>query len=211
MSNPRIHFAVAVLAGVLMAVQVRQPAAPSAVVNGLQMSVSHDDAAPGPDKTLYFTVTFRNTRPQGIIITPGTTYNCGHEGSKTQFVKMNLTDASGVPHRHLEFLGSGPPYEGGLCAGRIDFFEVTLKSGEAVTLPLDLAKYLDLSNSKQYDQAHFHAGTYSLQMELTGPPMRYVDGRPTPPGVWVGTVTSNILQVHFDTEFAALVSDLPEQ
>jgi hypothetical protein len=97
MSNPRIHFAVAVLAGVLMAVQVRQPAAPSAVVNGLQMSVSHDDAAPGPDKTLYFTVTFRNTRPQEIIITPGTTYNCGHEGSKTQFVKMNLTDASGVP------------------------------------------------------------------------------------------------------------------
>jgi hypothetical protein len=211
MSNPRIHFAVAVLAGVLMAVQVRQPAAPSAVVNGLQMSVSHDDVAPGPDKTLYFTVTFRNTRPQGIIITPGTTYNCGHEGSKTQFVKMNLTDALGVPHRHLEFLGSGPPYEGGLCAGRIDFFEVTLKSGEAVTLPLDLAKYLDLSNSKQYDQAHFHAGTYSLQMELTGPPMRYVDGRPTPPGVWVGTVTSNILQVHFDKEFAALVSELPEQ
>jgi hypothetical protein len=211
MSNPRIHFAVAVLAGVLMAVQVRQPAEPSAVVNGLQMSVSHDDTAPGPDKTLYFTVTFRNTRPQGIIITPGTTYNCGHEGSKTQFVKMNLTDASGVPHRHLEFLGSGPPYEGGLCAGRIDFFEVTLKSGEAVTLPLTLAKYLDLSNSKQYDQAHFHAGTYSLQMELTGPPMRYVDGRPTPPGVWVGTVTSNILQVHFDKEFAALVSDLPEQ
>jgi len=210
MSNPRIHFAVAVLAGVLMAVQVRQ-LAPSAVVNGLQMSVSHDDAAPGPDKTLYFTVTFRNTRPQGIIITPGTTYNCGHEGSKTQFVKMNLTDASGVPHRHLEFLGSGPPYEGGLCAGRIDFFEVTLKSGEAITLPLDLAKYLDLSNSKQYDQVHFHAGTYSLQMELTGPPMRYVDGRPTPPGVWVGTVTSNILQVHFDKEFAALVSDLPEQ
>jgi hypothetical protein len=210
MSNPRIHFAVAILACVLMAVQVRQPA-PSAVVNGLQMSVSHDDAAPGPDKTLQFTVTFRNTSPQEIIITPGTTYNCGHEGSKTQFVKMNLTDDSGVPHRHLEFLGSGPPYEGGLCAGRIDSFEVTLKSVEAITFPLDLAKYLDLSNSKQNDQAHFHAGTYSLQMELKGWPMRSVDGRPAPQGVWVGTVTSNILQVHFDREFAAPVSDLPEQ
>jgi hypothetical protein len=62
---------------------------------------------------------------------------------------------------------------------------------------LDLAKYLDLSNFKQYDQAHFHAGTYSLQMELKGWAMRSVDGRPTPQGVWVGTVTSNILQVHF--------------
>jgi hypothetical protein len=208
MSNPRIHLAVAILSCVWMALQVGHPA-PSAVVNGLQMSVSHDDAAPEPDKTLQVTVTFRNTSPQEIIITPGTTYNCGHEGSKTQFVKMNLTDASGVPHRHLEFLGSGPRYEGA-CAGRIDSFEVTLKSGEAITLPLDLAKYFDLSNSKQYDQAHFHAGTYSLQLELKGP-MRSVDGRSTPQGVWVGTVTSNILQVHFDKEFAAPVSDLPEQ
>jgi hypothetical protein len=158
-------------------------------------------------------VTFRNTSPQEIIITSGTTYNCGHEGSKTQFVEINLTDASGVPHRHLGFLGSGPPYEGGLCAGRLDPFEITLKSGEAITLPLDLTKYLDLSNSKQYDQAHFHAGTYSLQMELKGwpRPMWSVDGSPTPQGFWIGTVTSNNLQVHFDKEFAALVSDFPKQ
>jgi hypothetical protein len=209
MSKPRIHFAVAILACALMAKQVRP--APSLVVNGLQMYISHDDAAPGSDKAFDFTVTFRNTSSQEITITPGTAYNCGHEGSKTDLVKMNLTDASGVPHRHLEFLGSDPPYQGGLCAGRIDLFEVTLKPGEAITLPLELTKYLDLSDSKRYDQTDFHAGTYSLQMELTGWPMRSVDGPSAPRGFWVGTVTSNILQVHFDKEFAALVSDLPRQ
>jgi hypothetical protein len=199
MSNSRNHIAVAILACALMAVQVRQP---SAVVNGLQMSVSHDGAATGPDKYLQFAVTFRNTSSLEIIITPGTIYNCGHEGSKTQLVRMSLTDASGVLHRRLEFLGGGPPYPA-VCAGRIDFFEVTLNPGESITLPLDLTKYLDLSNSKQYDQAHFHAGTYSLRMELTGPPIRYVDGLSTPPGVSIGAVTSNVLQVHFDKEFAA--------
>ena len=206
MSSQRIHLAAAILAYALMAARITQPA-PSVVVNGLQMSVSHEDAAPGSEKALQFTVKVLNTNSQEILITPGTTYNCGHEGSKTDLIKINLTDASGVPHRHLEFLGSGPPYPL-FCAGRIDFFEVTLKPGESVTLPLDLTKYLDLSNSKQYEQAHFHAGTYSLQMELTGPPIRYVDGRPTPQGVWVGTVTSDILQVYFDQEFAAPISGL---
>jgi hypothetical protein len=206
MSNPRIHVAAAILTCAVMAVQVREP---SAVVNGLQMIVSHDEAAPGSDKALQFTVTFRNTSSQKIVIIPGTTYNCGHEGSKTQFVKMSLTDSSGVLHRRLEFLGGGPPYPA-VCTGRIDFFEIALKPGESITLPLDLTKYLDLSNSKQYDQAHLHAGTYSLKMELTGPPIRYVDRRSTPRGVSIGAVTSNVLQVHFDKEFAAAVSDLPE-
>src|ERR1700688_1463844 len=207
MSNPRIHLAATILACALMAVKVRQPAR-STVVDGLQMSVSHDDAAQGSDKAFQFTVMFRNITSQEIIIPPGTTCNCGHDGSKTDLVKMNLTEASAVPHRHLEFLGSGPPYQA-WCAGRIDLFEVTLKPGEPITLPLHLTKFLALSNSKQYDQAHLHAGTYSLQMELTGPPIRHAEGRPTPPGVLVGTVTSNILQVHFDKEFAAPVSDLP--
>ena len=49
-----------------------------------------------------------------------------------------------------------------------------------------------------------------LQMELSGPEIQYDDGRPTPPELWVGTVTSNILQIHFDKEFAAAVSDLPK-
>jgi hypothetical protein len=180
MSSQRIHLATVALGYALMAAKITQPA-PSVVVNGLQMSVSHDDAAPGSKKALQFSVKVLNTISQEIVITPGTTYNCGHEGSKTDLIKINLTDAPGVSHRHLEFLGSGPPYPFG-CGGRIDFFEVTLKPGESVTLPLDLTKYLDLSNSKQYEQAHFHAGTYSLQMELTGPLIRYVDGRPTAQG-----------------------------
>jgi hypothetical protein len=44
-----------------------------------------------------------------------------------------------------------------VCAGRIDFFEVTLNPGESITIPLDLTKYLDLSNSKQGD------GTFPLE------------------------------------------------
>jgi hypothetical protein len=210
MSSRPIQLAAAVLACALMAANAKQWA-PSTIVNGLQMSISHDDAATGSSKALQFTVIFRNMTSKELTISPGTTYNCGHEGSKTDRVKIALTEASAVPHRHLMFLGSGPPYQGlGVCAGRIDFFEVTLRPGESITLPVDLTKYLDLSNSKQFVQAHFPAGEYSLQMELMGPTIQYEDGRPTPPGVWVGTVTSSILQVHFDKEFAAAVSDMPK-
>jgi hypothetical protein len=210
MSSQRINLANAILAYALMAGKITQPT-PSAVVNGLQMSISHDDAAaPGSDKALEIAVKFHNTTSREITITPGTTYNCGHEGSKTDLIRINLTDASGVPHRHLGFLGSGPPYPAG-CAGRIDFFEVTLKPGQSLTLPLDLTKYLDFSNSRQYKQVHFHAGAYRLQVDLTGPPIRYVDGRATPQDVWVGTVMSNVLKIHFVKEFAAPVSDLPKQ
>jgi hypothetical protein len=208
MSSQRIHLAATVLACALMAAKGRQP---SAVVNGLQMSVSHNDAALGSGKALQFAVKFCNTLSQKMTFAPGTTYICGYEGSKTDRVEVNLTEASGAPHRHLGFLGSGPRYQGlWACGGRIDFLEVTLNPGESITLPLDLTKYLDLSNSKQYAQAHFPAGTYTLQMELSGPEIQYDDGRPTPPGVWAGTVTSNILQVHFDKGFAAAVSDLPK-
>lgn len=210
MWNPRVHLAVAMLACALMAAEAREPApASSAVVNGLQMSISHDDAAQGSVKALQFVVMFRNITSKEMTITPGTTYNCGHEGSNTDQVRITLTEASGVPHRHLMFLGSGPPYAAG-CTGQIDFFEVRLKPGESIMLPLDLTKYLDISNSRRYVQAHFPAGAYSLQMELTGPVILYADGRATPPGVWVGTVTSNVLQVHFDKEFAACVSDMPK-
>jgi hypothetical protein len=208
MLSKRIHLAAAVLVCALLAANGRQP---SAVVNGLQMSVSHDDDALGSDKALRFAVKFYNTLSQKMTFAPGTTYSCGQEGSKTDRIRVTLTEASGAPHRHLTFLGSGPPYQGlWACGGRIDFFEVTLNPGEFITLPLDLTKYLDLSNSKQYAQAHFPAGTYTLQMELSGPEIQYDDGRPTPPGVGVGTVTSNILQIHFDKEFAAAVSDLPK-
>ena len=55
MWNPRVHLAVAMLACALMAAEARQPApAPSTVVNGLQLSISHDDAAQGSVKTLQF-------------------------------------------------------------------------------------------------------------------------------------------------------------
>jgi hypothetical protein len=114
-----------------------------------------------------------------------------------------------MPHRHLGFLGDGPPYASG-CAGRLKFFDVVLHPGACFSLPLDLGKYLDLSDSKEYVDATFHAGTYSLRAELTGPLRQFTDGTPSPVGTWKGTVTSNILQVRFDKEFAAPMDDYPK-
>jgi hypothetical protein len=94
-------------------------------------------------------------------------------------------DSQGIPHTHLPFLGDGPPYRAG-CAGQVIPFIVILPPGASLSIPLDLSKYLDLSDSKAYVQKHFPAGTYSLQAELTAE-----------------NVVSNILQVRFDAEFAA--------
>jgi hypothetical protein len=108
MSNRRSDFAAGILAVVLISTAAPSPA-PNGAVAGLLMTLSGDDAAKGPDKAMQFIVSFRDTTSEEMTVTPGTTYNCGHEASKTSLVRISLTDASGVPHRHLEFLGSGLP------------------------------------------------------------------------------------------------------
>lgn len=185
------------------------PQANGEAVNGLLMLIAHDHAATGPDKTTRFIVTFRNVGAEDMTITPGTLYGCGTHAGKTNAIEINLTDSDGIPHRHLGFLGDGPPYQAG-CAGSGKSFHVVLHPGTSSSLPLDLGKYLDLSDSKEYEGATFHAGTYSLWAELTGHLIQRTDGTHSPAGTWKGTVTSNILQVRFDKEFAAPMDDYPE-
>lgn len=128
-------------------------------------------------------MTFRNVGTEDMIATPGTVYGCGTHAGKTNAIQINLTDSAGIPHRHLPFLGDGPPYAPG-CAGAVRFFDVALRPGASFSLPLELGKYLDLSDSKEYESARFHAGTYSLRAELTGPLRQFTDGTPLPVGTW---------------------------
>jgi hypothetical protein len=144
-----------------------------------------------------------------VTFSPGTLYFCGIAPSKTSAIALNLTDSQGKQHLHLPHLGDGPPYQG-FCAGRIESFFVVLHSRESVSLPLDLSKYFDLTDSKQYVAARLHAGSYSLRAEFA---MKPTDARnpilhATNP--WSGRTYSNTVQVQFDSEFAAPVDDYPD-
>lgn len=168
--------------------------------NGLGMSIAHDEAASGPYQVMHFKVTFTNLTSEDLTLIPGTLVDCGSAPSKTSFVKLNLTDAQGKHHRYLPYLGDGPFYQGG-CAGRIELYVVVLHRGESLSLPLDIAKYVDLSDSKQYDGARFAAGNYSLQAELN----RTLKTT----NIWVGRATSNTVQVQFVSEFSTPLDDYP--
>jgi len=74
-----------------------------------------------------------------------------------------------------------------------------------LSLPLDIGKYLDLSDSRKYEQARFPAGKYSLQAELRKTPSHSRAWTTD----WVGTVSSNILEARFESEFAAPLDDYP--
>ena len=87
---------------------------------------------------------------------------------------------------------------------------MVLHGGESLSLPLDIGKYLDCSNSKQYDLARFPAGNYSLQAELTGEASDSLKSLAKTKKIWAGRVSSNIVQVHFSSEFAAPLDDYPK-
>ena len=128
--------------------------------------------------------------------------------SKTSTVKLNLTGLQGKKHRHLPYLGDGPPYQG-FCAGQIELFVVVLHRGESLSLPLDIGQYVDLSDSKQYDGARFPAGEYSLQGELTTELSDIPKSMLESKDVWTGTANSNLVQVQFASEFFAPLDDYP--
>ena len=104
-------------------------------------------------------------------------------------------------------MGEGPPYEGG-CGGQIELFIVVLHSGKSVSFPLDVGKYVDLSDSKQYDMARFPAGNYSLQAELTTEPPEIPQTLKTK-NIGTGRITSNSVQVQFASGFLAPLDDYP--
>jgi hypothetical protein len=104
----------------------------------------------------------------------------------------------------MPYLGDGPPYIG-YCGGRIDPFVVVLHGHESISLPLDISKYFDLKNHKQYEMARFSAGTYMVEATLTGASQPIQDGKST----WSGTVESNIIQIQFNSDFSAMLDDMP--
>jgi hypothetical protein len=174
--------------------------------DGLRMSLAHDEGASGPGKALDFTVTFSNTKKEDVTFIPGMLVDCGRAPSKSSLVTLMLTGSRGKRHRHLPYLGDGPPYQGA-CADILTPFVAILRPGESLPLPLNIGKYLDLSDSKQYEGARFPAGKYSLQAELREMPSQSNVARTK---YWVGTVSSNILEVGFESEFAAPLDDYPQ-
>jgi hypothetical protein len=174
--------------------------------NGLRMSLAHDDTASGSDQAMHFTVTFSNVTQHEISF-PAGMLDCIKPPSKTSDIKLNLTDPSGNPHRHLPYWGDGPPYAGAVACGNMHPFVAVLGPGKSLSLPLDLGKYFDLADSKQFVGATFPAGKYSMDAELTYMPP---ESAVLPIGNWTGTVSSNTVEVFFESEFAAPLSDGPE-
>jgi hypothetical protein len=174
--------------------------------NGLRISLAHDEGASGPDRAMHFTVTFSNLKSEDITFSPGTLELCGGTPSKTSAVKLNLTDTRGKQHRHLPYLGDGPPYQLS-CGGRIELYVVALHRGESLSLPLDIGKYVDLSDSKQYASARFPAGSYSLQAELPAETSDTLKSMLKTKNVWMGRAISNTVQTQFASEFAAPLDD----
>jgi hypothetical protein len=227
MSTAKIGVAVAGILASVFAIAKPKPAAQSSArawgeaVNGLQVSVYEDEDAQGPDRTMQIRVEFRNSGLEDISIQTGTIYGCGRDKSYTTEVKLTLVDSRGKQHRHLPFMGDGPPYRGGACAGNLTAFVIPLAPRASFSIPLDLAKYLDLSDSKSFpSMRRFPAGTYSLRAELTNVSQSQQLQFPKPPRAgffdtiaftrsWGGTSMSNAIQVRFDSEFAAVFDDRP--
>jgi hypothetical protein len=155
------------------------------------MLISSDENSVSRNTATHFRVEFRNVGQRDITITPGTLHLCDGQRAETGAIKLNLVDPQGRPHRHLPFLGDGPPYSPG-CGGQMTSFTVPLPPGVSLSIPLDLGKYVDLSDSKDYEGKHLSAGTYSLQAELPAE-----------------NTVSNTIQVRFDTEVGVPLDDYP--
>jgi hypothetical protein len=182
----------------------QNPAAPP--VNGLQMSIAPVQTQPADPQAIHFTITFTNTSDAVLTFAPGTTLDCGRRPSMTSLVVLNLTDPKGKLHHNMMYAGDGPPYIG-FCAGRIDPFVVVLHAHESISLPLDISKYFDLKNSKQYEMARFSAGAYLVEAAFTSSdqPIRQAKSW------WAGTVKSNVIQIQFNSDFAAALDDVPDR
>jgi hypothetical protein len=205
MSNMKALLLAGAIAVIVITAKATQQAGTESA-NGLQMSLAHDEAASGPDQAMHFTVTFSNLEDHDVTFAPGM-LNCLKPPSKTSLIRLNLTDDRDRRHRHLPYLGDGPPYQATVC-GRMIPFVAVLHPGESLSLPLDIGKYLDLADSKGYADAKFPAGKYSLQAELRYLPPASVVQRT---GDWTGTISSNIVEVHFESEFAAPLDDYPRK
>jgi hypothetical protein len=78
-----------------------------------------------------------------------------------------------------------------------------------LSLPLDIGKYVDLSDSKQYAGSRFPAGNYSLQAELPTETSDILKSMLKTKNVWMGRAISNTVQAQFASEFFAPLDDYP--
>lgn len=172
-------------------------------VNDLQMSISHGAAAAHRGRGMQLVITFRNlgSREMRVLLGGG----CGPKAvGKTSAVELNLTGLAGRVHMNLPFRGDGPPYQES-CGGGMALFAVLLRPGASKSFQLDLGKYLDLSDSKEYKEVRFPAGIYLFQAELTLEAWHYSFWRSSGVKGWTGAITSNTLRVHFDKEFGCVI------
>lgn len=174
-----------------------QPDAQS--VDALRMDIAPAPAPSSTHQATQFTITFTNTSRSTLSFAPGTTVHCGVRPSKTSNVALNLTDQKGKLHRNMPYLGDGPPYTGG-CGGQIEMFIMTLRPYESIALPLDLSKYVDLTDAKQFEMSRFPAGTYSVEAEFKSVWYSPQQDKKT---TWLGSLKSNTIQIQFGSEFAA--------
>jgi hypothetical protein len=184
---------------IAFAIQASHAQSATQTVNVLRMSIAPDPATSSDHPATQFTITFTNTSRATLSFSPGTTIFCATRPSKTSWVKLNLTDLRGKLHHRMDYLGDGPPYIGA-CAGRVELFIVTLRPHQSIALPLDLSKYVDLTDAKQFEMTRFPAGPYSLEAEFTNVWESPLQDKKT---TWLGTVKSNTIQIQFASEFAA--------
>jgi hypothetical protein len=190
----------------LASMSIATPEIPPPGANGIQMSIAPDQTISAGQQLTQLTVTFTNTSRGTLSFAPGTTILCGRRPSKTSQIRLNLTGPDGKLHHHMPYLGDGPPYVGA-CAGRIDAFIVQLHAHESISLPLDLSKYFDFADSKQYDTGRFPAGTYSVEAEFAG--VSDLKGHPEKI-TWAGTLKSNPIEIQFNSEFSSPLDDYPK-
>jgi hypothetical protein len=190
----------------LATMSIATPEIPPPGPNGLQMSIGPTQPPAAGQQLTQLTVTFNNMTRHELSFAPGTTIRCGGSVSKTSQVRLNLTGPRGKVHHHMPYLGDGPPYLAA-CAGRIDAFVVLLHAHESIALPLDLSKYFDFADSKQYDGARLPAGVYSVEAEFAG--IADLKGHPEKI-TWAGTLKSNPLPIQFNSEFASPLDDYPK-
>jgi hypothetical protein len=171
-------------------------------VNGLQMAIHQDQGFQGADREMHLMVEFRNVGQNDETFTTGGG-GCGILLSDaTSYVKLNLTDPQGT-RRRLPFVG--PPYQWSCAGASVGPKLVMLHPGESVSMPLFIGKYVDLSDSKVpgTDRRYrYPPGVYSLQAELTNS-IRNV----LPHANWTGTLQSNSLPIHFESEFSSLLGN----
>jgi hypothetical protein len=190
----------------LASMSIATPEVPPPGANGLQMSIAPAQTISTGQQLTQLTVTFTNTSRGTLSFAPGTTLLCGVRPSKTSQVRLNLTGPGGKVHHHMGYLGDGPPYVGS-CGGRIDIFVVQLDAHESISLPLDLSKYFDFADSKQYESGRLAAGTYTVEAEFAA----IAQPKHLPEKItWAGTLKSDAIQIQFNSEFSSLLDDYPK-